>query len=333
MIIFYMPPLGDALSPVEVGQMADIKFFSGNIKMKKYAYGDINEYVSIAGNPFYPAYVVKGRGKNLMIDAGINLLAPLYIKSLTQILGDFSKLNYLFTTHSHYDHLGSIPYIKNKIPGLITGGSPKVNSIIQKESVISRMNILSDIQRPMFREITGDEDVRLETFSLNMELKEGDRIDLGGLTCVVYETPGHTKDSMSYYIPEIETLFHGECLGVPEGKTGESVQVEFLSSFDDYINSIKKIQSLNPKILCHAHGWIFTEEDVPEFIEKSINSTFVYRKLIEEYIDEAGGDVKNAILLMIKREYEEKGVIYQEKNAYIANLTAQVTHIAFLNRP
>lgn len=300
--------------------------------MKKYAAGNLNEYISVGGNPYYPAYIVKGSKKNLMIDAGINLLAPLYIKSLKNILGDISKLNYLFTTHSHYDHLGSIPYIKRKIPGLITGGNARINPIIQKESVIDKMNHLSDMQRSMFKEITGDEDVRLETFSLNMELKEGDIIDLGGLTCAVYETPGHTKDSNSYYIPEIEILFHGECLGIPDGKKGETVQVEFLSSFDDYINSLKKMQLLNPKILCHAHGWIFTDEDVPEFIDKSIKSTYVYRKLIEAYLNESNGDIKKAIELMIKKKYEDKDEIYQEINAYIANLTAQVTHIASLNK-
>ncbi len=299
--------------------------------MKMQAAGELNEYISIIGGPFYPAYLIKGKKKNLMIDAGVNLIAPLYIKSIKETLGDINNLHYLFTTHSHYDHLGSMPYIKRKIPGLITGGHPRINPIIKKESVISLMNLLSDIQRPMFSEITGVEDVKLETFSLDMELKEGDRINLGGLTCVVYETPGHTRDSLSYYIPEIETLIPGECLGVPEGKEGESAQVEFLSSFDDYINSIKKMQRLSTKILCHGHGWIFTDDDVPAFIDISLKATYVYRKLIESYLDETGGDIKKAIEIMIKKEYEEKGNIYQEKNAYITNLTAQVTHIASLN--
>jgi glyoxylase-like metal-dependent hydrolase (beta-lactamase superfamily II) len=298
--------------------------------MKKHAAGKINEFISVAGNPFYPAYVVKGKKKNLMIDAGLNLFAPLYMKSLDEILGDAGSLHYLFTTHSHYDHLGSMPYLKRKIPGLVTGGHSRINSIIGRESVITMMNRLSDIQRAMFRAITGDEDVRLETFSLDMELKEGDTIDLGGLTCVVYETPGHTKDSLSYYIPEIKTLLPGECLGVPGGKAGDSAQVEFLSSYDDYLNSIKKMQSLKPEIICHAHGWIFTGGDVQEFIEKSLNATSVYRELIENYLEESGGDVKKAIDIMIKKEYDEKGEIFQERNAYITNLAAQVAHIASL---
>lgn len=298
--------------------------------MKTQASGNINDYISVAGNPYYPGYVIKGKKKNLMIDAGINLYGPLYIKTLKEILGDAENLHYLFTTHSHYDHLGSMPYLKRKIPGLITGGNSRINSIIGKESVIARMNQLSDIQRPMFREITGDEDVRLEIFSLDTGLKEGDRIDLGGLTCEVYETPGHTRDSISFYIPEIRALFPGECLGVPEGKAGNSAQVEFLSSYDDYLNSLKKMQALDTEILCHGHGWVFTGEDVPEFIGKSLKATSVYRELIEKYLEETGGDIKKSIDIMFKKEYEEKGEIYQEKNAYIANLTAQVTHIALL---
>jgi len=31
---------------------------------------------------------------------------------------------------------------------------------------------------------------------------------------------------------------------------------------------------------------------------------------------------------MVKREYDEKGTVYQERNAYISNITAQVNAVA-----
>jgi len=43
-------------------------------------------------------------------------------------------------------------------------------------------------------------------------LKEGDEIDLGGKTLVVYETPGHTKGSLSFLLKEDEILFTGDVI-------------------------------------------------------------------------------------------------------------------------
>jgi len=59
--------------------------------------------------------------------------------------------------------------------------------------------------------------VHIEAVDFQINLKEGDRFDLGGLTCEVYEVPGHTGDSLAFFIPEIKALFAGEACGIPEG--------------------------------------------------------------------------------------------------------------------
>jgi hypothetical protein len=49
-----------------------------------------------------------------------------------------------------------------------------------------------------------------------------------------------------------------------------------------------------------------------------LKNSLIYRKFIEGYLEETAGDVKKAIDIIFKKEYEEKGAIKQEKNAYIA---------------
>lgn len=44
--------------------------------MKQLSQGKINDDVYVAGNHMYPGYVIKGKDKNLMIDAGMNLMGP-----------------------------------------------------------------------------------------------------------------------------------------------------------------------------------------------------------------------------------------------------------------
>ncbi len=296
--------------------------------MKLLAQGNINDYCHAIGHIGYPAYIIKGNHSSMMVDAGINLLAPKYYSELASLLGDPQKLDYAAITHSHYDHLGAIPYLMKKIPALKVVGAERIQQLLSKQSVIDYMTQLSDIQRPLFSDITGNQDVSLSYFPIAHPVKEGDIIDLGGITCQVYEVPGHTRDSLAYYFPQIKLLCPGEAVGVPEGMDGQNVQVEFLSSYEEYYVSLEKMASLNVKILCLAHGFVYTDEDVRSFFTTSIKATEQYKNLLLEYLDKVNGDIEKAIQLITVEEYDKKGTIHQERNAYISNLTAQVKLVA-----
>ncbi|MCP4136444.1 MAG: MBL fold metallo-hydrolase [bacterium] len=305
--------------------------------MKSHAQGDINKYISIARNPLvdqttplYPSYIIKGETHNLMIDAGINLLGPLYIEQIEQILGSKENLHYLFLTHSHYDHLGAVSYLKQEIPGLQIGGFPAIEKLLKKDSVLKRMNNLSEMQREIFTDIAGTRDLSIKPIKLDMVLQEGSSIDLGGLTCRVYESPGHTADSLSYYIPEIGALFPGEALGVPNWENPDEVQPEFLSSYKDYLESIVKLKALKPEIIGMPHTWYVTGSDAEAFFDITLSATLEYRALTENYLERTGCDIDKTLNIMMRKEYDEKGHISQERNAFLMNLTAQVNRIAEL---
>ncbi|PKN51802.1 MAG: hypothetical protein CVU55_10165 [Deltaproteobacteria bacterium HGW-Deltaproteobacteria-13] len=296
--------------------------------MKVTADGDFGEWITVGGNRFYPGYIIKGRQKRLMIDAGINLMGPAYITSLEKIFGDKNALDYVFATHSHFDHLGAIPYLKRKMPHLQAGAFERVGALMKKKSVLDLMTFLSDLQRGFFQNIVGEEDVRIEPVDFEFHLKEGDRFDLGGVTCEVYAVPGHTGDSLAFFIPEIRALFAGEAYGIPEGDKDGHVQVEFLSSYDDYVSSLEKLIGLQPKIIGMAHMWVFTDDDAAGFLKRSLEATPRYRKLIETYLDAANGDIDAAVQSMVKKEYDEKGTMMQPRESYLQNLKAQVRHVA-----
>ncbi|PKN10491.1 MAG: hypothetical protein CVU72_01010, partial [Deltaproteobacteria bacterium HGW-Deltaproteobacteria-7] len=279
---------------------------------------------------WYPAYIVRGEKKNLMIDAGVNLLGPRYLTSIRDILGNPEQLHYLFLTHSHYDHVGAAHYLKRHIPGLAIGAHERLAGLLQKSSVLDVMNQLSGNHVELLKYNTSAEDLTLRPFEIDIRLKQGEEFDLGGLTCRVYETPGHTRDSLSFYFPEIKTLFPSEACGVLQGETGGSIQVEFLSSYSDYIESLKLMIALEPEIICLGHAWMLTHEDAKEFLKRALAETYRYRELIESYLIEAGGNIEKAIENMGHVEYDIKGGIYQERVSYMTNLAAQVKHIAGL---
>ncbi len=298
--------------------------------MKQQAKGQIHERITAIPNAWYPTYVIRGEKKNLMIDAGVNLLGPRYLTSIKDIFGNIDQLHYLFLTHSHYDHVGSAHYLKQHIPDLRIGAHARVAGLLQKPSVLEMMNRLSANHVELLKYNTAGEDLTLHPFEIDLHLKQGDEFDLGGLTCRVYETPGHTKDSLAFYFPEIKTLFPSEACGVLQGATGSDMQVEFLASYQDYIDSLKLMISLKPEIVCLGHGWVLTHEDAEDFFKRSLSETFRYRELIESYLDAADGDIEKAIQDMVHAEYDVKGGILQERVAYMTNLSAQIKHIAGL---
>lgn len=301
--------------------------------MKQQAKGRIHERITAIPNAWYPVYLVRGEKKNLMIDAGMNLLGPRYLTLIKDILGDTKQLHYLFLTHSHYDHVGSTGYLKRHIPGLKIGSHERLTGLLQKPTVLEMMNRLSGNHVELLKYNTAGEDLTLNPFAIDIMLKQGDEFDLGGLTCRVYETPGHTKDSLTLYFPEIKALFPGESAGVLQGETGSEMQVEFLASYRDYIDSLKLMISLEPEIICPGHGWVLSGKDAGDFLQRSLAETFRHRDLIEGYLTAAGGDVETAIQEMAHAQYDVKGGIFQERISYVTNLSAQVRHIAGLNTP
>ncbi len=244
-----------------------------------------------------------------------------------KITGEERLPGYLFITHSHWDHCGSMPYLKRSIPGLQVCGHHSIPALLKKESVIKHIRLFNEMIIDDSK--TGNpEGMKFDFTEFDMTLREGDTIDLGDARCIAYETPGHTKDSMSYYIPEYGILFPGEAIGVPEGKDGEGVQVEFLNSYSDYLNSIRRLADLKPEIICMAHEWVFTGSDAARYLERSYKETISYRDRILQYLNGADGEIDAAVEMMARKEYDEKGTYYQPRFAYVANLQVQVKHIA-----
>jgi len=87
---------------------------------------------------------------------------------------------------------------------------------------------------------------------------------------------------------------------------------------------------LEPEMVCIGHGLVLTGNDARDFLRCSLEETFRYRETIEAYLNEAQGDVEKAMQNMARQEYDIKGGIFQERNAYLTNLGAQVSHIAVM---
>ncbi len=304
--------------------------------MRKTAEGKINKNIEVCGHPTYPGYIIKGESASMLIEAGLNIIGPSYLQGVNRVLGDCSLLNYILVTHGHYDHLGAISYLKKMIPKAMLMGHESLAGLLQKQKVLDTMNFLSEQTWSYFEDIkkmiSEKDDILIRPAALGKGLKEGDIVELGNLNCLVYETPGHTKDHLSFFIPEEGILFAGEALGNPIMQKDSELKIEFLTSYTDYLQSIEKLVKLLPKvkIIAMSHLYYYTDDDVEKVMELAYGDTIRYRDLIEKYLDMENGNVDAAVQTMVRTEYDEKGNVYQERNAYMTNVSAQVKAIAAL---
>jgi 2-aminobenzoylacetyl-CoA thioesterase len=288
--------------------------------------GKIGEGLYAIGVPELPAYLLMGE-KPALFDAGMTFMGPLYWEGLKEHLGDPGRLQYLFLTHSHFDHSGAAPYLKRKIAGLQIGAHVLAAETFKKPNAVKLIQSLSENCEEKYRDMIGNENVLFDALAVDIVLSDGTEMDLGGgLGFRVITTPGHTKDSISFYIPRFKALITGEAVGVYDKNF--TTHPEYLSSYNDYMASLERLAALDIAIIMMSHYYTLTGADAAGYIPQAIESARQFRARIEKYLEELHGDRESVVQRIYREDYEETGAIQQEARPYLINLTAKVKAVA-----
>ena len=247
-----------------------------------------------------------------------------YLKDIETYLDRADAPGYLFLTHSHYDHCGAAPFLKEKIPGLRIGANAHAAKVLQRPGAVKLIRALNDNFVEVFGDVIGTEKIPFKPVAVDLILKDGDELDCGGgWTVRVIETPGHTNDSLSYYIPRIKTLIAGEAVGVFHNG---GIQPEFSSSYSDYMTSLGKLAALDVDILGHRN--ILTGGNAGRHLRDSIETTVSFRGRIEDSLDRFSGDRERVVETIFGEDYDETVLMQQDKKSFLLNLQAQVRVVA-----
>lgn len=285
--------------------------------------GRILDNLYMLGNPSIPVYLLDG-DKPAIFDAGFSFLGHHYAEAISEVLKERSP-SYCILTHSHFDHCGSVSVLKSHFPEMMVVSSEKAKAVLARPNAIELIKELNraSVEVSVRNGFTVDSSIEFTPFDIDITVKENDELTVSpDRTVRVIETPGHTRDCLSFYIPELKALICSEAAGVAD-PTGYIVS-DCLVDYDQYVNSMKKLEALKPDAICTAHRYAFTGDDAKKYIPRSLIYCEEFKNIVNAFLIEENGDIYRVMTRIKAVEYDVKHEPKQPEPAYILNLEARV---------
>ncbi|NBU99766.1 MAG: MBL fold metallo-hydrolase [Spirochaetia bacterium] len=250
-----------------------------------------NIYKTTIPQPFYAPnniYIILS-DEPAMIDSGYIQNLGLLQRALRKIGLNFSKIKHIFYTHNHIDHISAALTIRNYSKAKLYGKENMANKIgnyldhmqyFQRgENRLIYKAIYNFELRKSYIDIADKERKKLNQayaktqkvnpiLKMDIELVEGDVIDIGDRLIGFLHTPGHNLWHLTPYIVGEGIYFTGDLVL----SNISSIYAEIDGNLSDYLKSLERLSHLPIKRLLPAHG---QEPNDPHKAIKTLHKTLL----------------------------------------------------------
>ena len=201
---------------------------------------------------------------SILVDSGFGFTGFRMADNIAKVLGE-RKLDYIFLTHSHYDHALGSAYVLRRYPEAVMVAGRYAASIFQRPGAIRTMRELDG----KFAAENGVTDYEFLGSGLRVDVAcdDGDAVMAGDMRFVVLDLPGHTRCSVGFHCPERRLLIATESLGVYDG--AEGIVPSYLVSYEDVLRSVERMEGLEIRSILSPHFGLLNEEQTAFFLKNA----------------------------------------------------------------
>jgi glyoxylase-like metal-dependent hydrolase (beta-lactamase superfamily II) len=294
--------------------------------MRNRTAGRINDCLWYLGREESGIYLLEGENSSLIISGGMSYLAPIVVGQIKAFGIKEEKIDKLLILHSHFDHVGLVPFFTHRYPHLNVYASERAWEILRMPKGIETINSFS---RLVAKKMGLIDCIELENLEWRKDtagepISEGSTISLGNVTVQILGTPGHSSCAISAYVPVIKSLFPSDAGGIPYKDT---ILPSGNSNFTQYQQSLEKLRPLQVDIFCADHYGYVTGPEAKDYISRSIDAAREKRAAIEDVFRRTGS-IDETVRELVEEIYRHNPDYFLSAEIYTGVCRQTVRHIA-----
>ena len=257
----------------------------------------------------------------ILYDSGFAFTGYQVAENIKKVLGE-RTLDYIFLTHSHYDHALGSAYVSKIYPEAKIVAGCYAAQIFQKPSAKKVMREM-DRKAACALGVTDYED-RIDDLRVDIPVEDGDVISCGDLRFTAIALPGHTKCSVGYYLEDQKFLLSTETLGVycPE----DTYLPSFLVGYQMAMDSFRKAKGLEIEKILLPHYGVVEKDRAQAYLKCSEQATRETAMLIAQMLQ--SGNTKEEILAFLeKKDYQENVRPVYPVDAFLLNTGIMIERV------
>ena len=265
--------------------------------------------IRVPGNRPFPVYLVRGDRCSALIEAGISATADEVVRRLDrmEVTPDF-----IVITHPHGDHMMGLDPLRERYPGIRVltgeGAAAFLSHPAAAAAIVAEDHHMAAYLAARGYPVGCTPVEKVPDLEDALICKDGEELDLGGVTLRFLEVRGHSPGNLAVFVPEEKTLLASDCLGFHY--SGGGFFPVFFTGYREYMATIDRLGSLRPEILGLGHHWFMRTEDAAEAFVLARRSAAGLR----ERLRNDSRDGETAVAEIVNEFYRDELTLYSREN-------------------
>lgn len=204
------------------------------------------------GNYYYTLYLVRGQDACALVEVGVSAGVDEVLRQLEE-LG--ARPDYLVVSHPHADHLTGLAGLTERFPDAQVLVAPGAREFAEHPKAALNL-VVEDAYIHEIMEQKGNKPGRAPvqappSLDGSRVVRDGDVVELGGLSLHILEVKGHSPGNLAVHVPEADVLCVSDCLGIHY--PGRRFFPTFFVDYTEFVENLDKLEAVGASTLGLGH--------------------------------------------------------------------------------